>query len=112
MQLSFGSGAIWGERTDATGSGIGPRQFGVLQEIQIDFDWSDKELYGQRQFPIAIASYQIGIYFFYLLGNQAKLRDPLRIELFFVTKGDGVKREYGFTCRVYRFDSLLEPDSG
>src|ERR1700746_1030941 len=55
MQLSFGSGAIWGERTDATGSGIGPRQFGVLQEIQIDFDWSDKELYGQRQFPIAIA---------------------------------------------------------
>jgi hypothetical protein len=55
MQLSFGSGAIWGERTDTTGSGIGPRQFGVLQEIQIDFDWSDKELYGQRQFPIAIA---------------------------------------------------------
>ena len=52
MQLSFGSGAIWGERTDATGSGIGPRQFGVLQEIQIDFDWSDKELYGQRQFPL------------------------------------------------------------
>jgi hypothetical protein len=55
MQLSFGSGAVWGERTDATGSGIGPRQFGVLQEIQIDFDWSDKELYGQLQFPVAIA---------------------------------------------------------
>ena len=42
MQLSFGSGAIWGERTDVIGSGIGPRQFGVLQDIQIDFDWSDK----------------------------------------------------------------------
>jgi len=55
MQLSFGSGAVWGERTDATGSGIGPRQFGILQEIQIDFDWSDKELYGQLQFPVAIA---------------------------------------------------------
>src|SRR5437764_14442047 len=55
MQLSFGSGAVWGERTDVIGSGIGPRQFGVLQDIQIDFDWSDKELYGQLQFPVAIA---------------------------------------------------------
>src|SRR5215468_5664472 len=55
MQLSFGSGAVWGERTDVTGSGIGPRQFGVLQDIQIAFDWSDKELYGQLQFPVAIA---------------------------------------------------------
>src|SRR6201982_1650595 len=55
MQLSFGSGAIWGERTDVTGSGIGPRQFGVLQDIQIDFDWTDKPLYGQLQFPVAVA---------------------------------------------------------
>jgi hypothetical protein len=55
MQLSFGSGALWGERTDVTGSGVGPRQFGVLQDIQIDFDWTDKELYGQLQFPVAIA---------------------------------------------------------
>src|SRR5487761_835343 len=55
MQLSFGSGALWGERTDVLGSGIGPRQFGVLQDIQIEFDWSDKELYGQLQFPVAIA---------------------------------------------------------
>src|SRR6201981_2298277 len=55
MQLSFGSGAIWGERTDVVGSGIGPRQFGVLPDIQIDSDWSDKELYGQLPFPVAIA---------------------------------------------------------
>jgi len=55
MQLSFGAGALWGERTDTTGSGIGPRQFGVLQDIQIDFDWTSKELYGQYQFPVAIA---------------------------------------------------------
>jgi hypothetical protein len=54
MQLSFGSGALWGERTDLTGSGVGPRQFGVLQDIQIDFDWTDKELYGQLQFPVAV----------------------------------------------------------
>lgn len=55
MQLSFGSGAVWGERTDVTSSGVGPRQFGVLQDIQIDFNWTDKELYGQLQFPVAIA---------------------------------------------------------
>ena len=55
MQLAFGSGALWGERTDVTGSGIGPRQFGVLQDITIDFDWTSKELYGQYQFPVAIA---------------------------------------------------------
>src|SRR5215813_4153049 len=55
MQLSFGSGAVWGERTDVVGSGIGPRQFGVLQDIQIDFDWSDKEHYGQLHFPVTIA---------------------------------------------------------
>jgi hypothetical protein len=61
MQLSFGSGAVWGERTDVSGSGIGPRQFGVLQDIQIDFSWSDKELYGQLQFPVAIARGQAKI---------------------------------------------------
>jgi hypothetical protein len=61
MQLSFGSGAIWGERTDVIGSGIGPRQFGVLQDIQIDFDWSDKELYGQLQFPVAKFAQILGL---------------------------------------------------
>jgi hypothetical protein len=55
MQLAFGSGALWGERTDlGFTSGIGPRQFGVLQDISIDFDWTAKELYGQYQFPVAI----------------------------------------------------------
>src|SRR6201981_1556576 len=55
MQLSFGSGACWGDAPVWTGAGIGPRQFGVLQDIQIDFDWTDKPLYGQLQFPVAIA---------------------------------------------------------
>ena len=27
----------------------------MLQDVQIDFNWSDKELYGQLQFPVAIA---------------------------------------------------------
>lgn len=58
MQLSFGAGALFGERTDVqigTTGGNGARQFGVLQDIQIDFDWTSKELYGQYQFPVAIA---------------------------------------------------------
>lgn len=55
MQLAFGAGALWGERTDLTGSGIGPQQFGVLQDVTIDFDFTTKELYGQFQFPVAIA---------------------------------------------------------
>ena len=55
MQLAFGAGALWGNRTDATGSGIGPDQFGILQDVQIDWDWQTKELYGQFQFPVDIA---------------------------------------------------------
>lgn len=55
FQLSFGPGAMWGERIDLTGSGIGPRQFGLMQDVTIDFDFTDKELYGQMQFPAAIA---------------------------------------------------------
>lgn len=57
MQLSFGSGALWGERTDVqigTTGGSGARQFGVMQDIKIDFDWAEKPLYGQNQFPVAI----------------------------------------------------------
>src|SRR5439155_16924435 len=32
MQLAFGAGALWGNRTDVTGAGVGPDQFGILQE--------------------------------------------------------------------------------
>jgi len=55
VQLGFGSGALWGERTDKAGSGIGPQQFGVLQDVQIDWDYTTKPLWGQLQFPVAIA---------------------------------------------------------
>ena len=58
MQLSFGSGAVWGERTDlqiGTTGGNGARPFGVLQDISVDAGFSDKLLYGQYQWPVAIA---------------------------------------------------------
>jgi hypothetical protein len=55
MQLAFGAGALWGNRTDQTGAGIGPDQFAILQDVEIDWDWQMKELYGQFQFPLDIA---------------------------------------------------------
>lgn len=55
MQLAFGAGALWGTRTDVTGSGIGPDQFAILQDVEIDWDWQTKELWGQFQFPVDIA---------------------------------------------------------
>src|SRR3954454_14511918 len=55
MQLAFGAGALWGNRTDVTGSGIGPDQFGILQEVQLEWDWTTRELWGQYQFPVDIA---------------------------------------------------------
>jgi hypothetical protein len=55
QQFSFGSGALWAERIDVTGSGIGPRQFGVLQSANVDITFTEKELYGTLQFPVAIA---------------------------------------------------------
>ena len=53
MELIFGIGALWGQRTDVPG--VGPDQFGVLQDNSIDFSFELKELYSQLQFPIDIA---------------------------------------------------------
>lgn len=53
MQLIFGIGALWGTRTDI--SGVGPDQFAVLQNNEIDFSFEVKELYSQFQFPVDIA---------------------------------------------------------
>lgn len=46
---------MFGTRTDTTGSGIGPRQFGLLQDVDITVSFTSKELYGQAQFPAALA---------------------------------------------------------
>jgi hypothetical protein len=64
MQLAFGAGALWAERTDVqigTTGGNGAQQFGTLQDVAIDFDWTTKELYGQNQFPVAIGRGQAKI---------------------------------------------------
>jgi len=57
-QFGFGAGCLFGERIDASGSGIGPMQFGVLQNVSIDWDFTTKQLYGAYQHPVAIARAQ------------------------------------------------------
>lgn len=53
MQLIFGIGALWGQRSDIPG--IGPDQFAILQDNSIDFAFEVKELYSQLGYPIDIA---------------------------------------------------------
>jgi hypothetical protein len=52
MQVSFGSGSVFGIPSGANPT---PVQFGVLQDIAFDFNFSIKELRGQFQFPVALA---------------------------------------------------------
>ena len=51
-QYSFGSGVLFGTRTDVANAT--PVRFGALQDVSIDFSFSLKELYGQFQFPLAV----------------------------------------------------------
>jgi hypothetical protein len=57
MQLLFGIGALWGQRTDVNGVpiGVGPHQFAILQDSSIDFDFEQKDLYSQLGFPLDAA---------------------------------------------------------
>lgn len=49
---SFGSGVLYGVPSAANST---PARFGGLQEVSLDFSFNVKELYGQYQFPLAIA---------------------------------------------------------
>lgn len=55
---NFGSGFLYGvQTTDATGAAVAnptPVQFGVLQDVSVDFSFENKMLYGQSQFPVAV----------------------------------------------------------
>lgn len=53
MQLLFGIGALWGQRTDVPG--IGPDQFAILQDNSVEFTFEVKELYSQLGYPVDIA---------------------------------------------------------
>jgi hypothetical protein len=58
MQLGFGAGTLYGTpAVNADGSipaNPTPVKFGVLQEVTLDIEFTNKELYGSNQFPVAI----------------------------------------------------------
>lgn len=55
----FGSGVVWGTpTTDANGAAIAvptPILVATLQDISVDISFDTKQLYGQNQFPVALA---------------------------------------------------------
>jgi len=53
MQYSFGSGVLYGRKIPLTGVAT-PVRFGALQGVSIDISYTTKELFGQKQFPLAI----------------------------------------------------------
>lgn len=63
-QFAFGSGTVIGKRTDV--ANVAPAFLGVLQDIEISFDRTLKELMGQNNMPVAIAGAQLKV------GGKAK----------------------------------------
>ncbi len=57
-QYGFGSGVVFAvPLTNAQGNLLAngtPVRFGVLQDVSVDFSFTNKELHGQNQFPVAI----------------------------------------------------------
>lgn len=57
-QYGFGSGILWGvQQSNAAGVAIAnatPVRFGVLQDISVDMSFTNKELRGMNQFPVAV----------------------------------------------------------
>lgn len=50
---TFGSGSIWGVRGDIANPT--PIKVGALQDVSVEFTGSSKQLFGQNQFPLAVA---------------------------------------------------------
>lgn len=53
IQVYFGVGNLVLTRTDVAYST--PTKFGVIQDLEIDFDFTNKSLIGQNQFPVDVA---------------------------------------------------------
>ncbi|WP_044561270.1 hypothetical protein [Azospirillum sp. B4] len=58
-QYSFGAGSLFGTPTGVANAT--PVQFGTLQSVSVDIDFTLKELYGQNQFPVSVARGQAKI---------------------------------------------------
>jgi hypothetical protein len=59
MQYNFGSGVLWAipnlSLSGAAVSNPTATQFGALQDVSVDMSFGKKELYGQYQWPLAVA---------------------------------------------------------
>lgn len=51
--FSFGSGVLLGVRSDVINAT--PVNFGLIQEVALDISFDTKQLYGQYQYPVAVA---------------------------------------------------------
>ena len=59
MMHNFGSGLLFGTRTDIAAQT--PQLFGVLQDVSVEFSASAKQLFGQNQYPVLVARGQAKI---------------------------------------------------
>lgn len=53
MQYFFGSGSLYGRQTGV--SNPTPIRFGAIQDVSVDISFTTKALFGQYQFPLAVA---------------------------------------------------------
>lgn len=54
MTYKFGTGSLVGVSTTGAGPNT-PVEFGALQDVSIDFSFTNKELHGQQIYPLAVA---------------------------------------------------------
>lgn len=50
--IGFGSGVLW---ATPAGANATPIRFGILQGVDIDFQYTEKELFGEYQLPVLVA---------------------------------------------------------
>ena len=54
--FEFGAGTLWGFPVGGnTAANPTPMKFGTLQDVSLDISGDVKQLYGQKQFPEAVA---------------------------------------------------------
>ena len=63
-------------------------------------------------FPLVVASDEVRIRLFHVLGHESKLRDALGVKLLLVAEGDWFERVNRFAGFVHRLDILLKTGRG
>jgi hypothetical protein len=61
LAINFSSGSLFGIRNDSGVANPTPVKFGVMQDGSIEFNATNKELFGQNQFPVDVARGEIKV---------------------------------------------------